>query len=280
MKRSLLLTTALLVLSAVLLSGCGGGKEDPLLRLSAEEALTLGKEFLAQKKYYRASQYLTHAFEVEPNSRSGREALLMAADALYLDGGYDNFIRCEAKYRDFLNRFPTSDQSDYAQFRVAECLARRVEKPDRDQKVTLKARDAFQELLRLYPTSPYVPRTRQRIIEVTDLLAAHELAVAHFYMRFGDGRLCSGAINRIEHLRQEYPSFSAMDAALFHLAVSYEKCKRTEQAEQAFADLEATFPNSRFTKAAQDGVRKALKLKELKGMGKNVKKSAEDGEES
>ena len=276
MKRSLLTTTAFLMLSALMLSGCGGGKEDPLLRLSAEEALTQGKDYLAQKKYYKASQYLTHAFEVEPNSRSGREALLMAADSLYLDGGYDNFIRCEAKYRDFLNRFPTSEQSDYAQFRVAECLARRVEKPDRDQKVTLKALESFQELLRLYPTSSYVPKTRQRIIEVTNLLAAHELAVAHFYMRYGGGRLCSGAINRLEYLRNEYPSFSLMDATLFHLAVSYEKCKRTEQAEQTFADLATEFPDSRYNAAAQKGVRKALKIKELKDMGKSVKKDDEE----
>lgn len=268
MKRSLILAAALLGLSAVMLTGCGGSKEDPLLRLSAEEALKLGKDYLAEKKYYRASQHLTHAFEVEPNSRSGREALLLAADALYLDGGYDNFIRCEAKYRDFLNRFPTSDQSDYAQFRVAECLARRVERPDRDQKVTRKALDAFQELLRLYPTSRYIPKTRQRIVEVTNLLAAHELSVAQFYMRFGDGRLCQGSIERLEQVTTEFPQFVLMDATLYYLGISYDKCKRTEQSEQAFRDLEEKFPNSRFAIAARKGVRKPIKVKELGRMGK------------
>lgn len=276
MKRSLTFAMAILVISALVLSGCGGGiKDDPLLRLSAEEALKLGKGFLAEEKYYRASQHLTHAFEVEPNSRSGREALLLAADALYLDGGFDNFIRCEAKYRDFLNRFPTSDQSDYAQFRVAECLARRVERPDRDQKVTRKALDAFQELLRLYPTSSYIPKTRQRIVEVTNLLAAHELSVAQFYMRFGDGRLCQGAIDRLEHVQREFPDFVLMDATLYYLGLSYEKCKRTEQSEQAFRDLEAKYPESRFTAASRKSVRKAIKIKELNRIGKPGKNDGE-----
>ena len=61
---------------------------------------------LAQAKYNKAGALLTHAFEVEPNSRSGREALLLAADAYFLHGGSDDYIKCEAKYRDFLNRFP------------------------------------------------------------------------------------------------------------------------------------------------------------------------------
>lgn len=278
MKRAVFIFAGLLW-TALLITGCGGKKEDPILRLSAAEALKLGQDYLAEKKYYRASQYLTHAFEVEPNSRSGRTALLLAADALFLNGGTDNYIRCEAKYRDFLNRFPTSDKADYAQYRVAECLARRTERPDRDQTVTRKALGSFQELLRLYPTSPYVPKTRQRIVEVTNLLAAHELSVAHFYMRYGDGRLCGGAINRLEHLMKEYPSFAMMDAALFHLAVSYEKCQRMELAEQTFADLESRYPESEFAAAARKGVRKAMKIGELQRLVKPKKRRKGQEEE-
>ena len=83
----------------------------------------------------RARPYFTHAFEVEPNSAIGREALLLAADTYYLSGGSANFVQAEAKYRDFLNRFPTSDQAAYVQFQIANSLAKRMEKPDRDQNV-------------------------------------------------------------------------------------------------------------------------------------------------
>lgn len=228
-------------------AGCSGKRrEDPILLLSAAEALEMGKALLAQEKYYKAERHLSHAFEVEPNSRSGREALLLAADALYLRGGSDNFIRCEAKYRDFLNRFPTSERADYAQFQLANCLSRRVEKPDRDQKVTRKALDAYEELLRLYPTSSYLPEARQKIDQVIDLLAAHELAIGSFYLRYGKGALCIAAINRLEFLEEEYPTFSQMDAALFHLGKAYQRCKREDDARAAFDELRERYPESEY----------------------------------
>ena len=137
MKKLLLLAAMVgMLLGAGLVAGCkGGGAEDPILRLSAEESLAQGKELLTKEKWDRARPYFTHAFEVEPNSAIGREALLLAADTYYLSGGSTNFVQAEAKYRDFLNRFPTSDQAAYVQFQIANSLAKRMEKPDRDQNV-------------------------------------------------------------------------------------------------------------------------------------------------
>lgn len=236
----------LLVPLLLLTSGCRGRRDDPVLRLSAGEALEIGKQLLEQEKYYKARQHLTHAFEVEPNSRSGREALLLAADAFFLHGGPDNYIKCEAKYRDFLNRFPTSDRADYAQFRVASCLAKRVERPDRDQKVTREALGAFEELLRLYPTSPFISEARQEMNVITDRLAAHELTVGAFYSSYyGDG-ICQATIQRLEPIQEDYPTFSQMDEVHYHLGVAYRKCRRQEDADREFEALRRDHPSSPF----------------------------------
>ncbi len=237
-------TVAILVLVLLSVTACGKKREDPILRLSAQEALEIGKQLLEEEKYFKAERHLTHAFEVEPNSRSGREALLLAADALYLRGGLDNFIRCEAKYLDFINRFPTSDRADYAQFQVGNCLARRVEKPDRDQKVTREALQSYEELLRLYPTSPHSAEARQKILEVNNLLAAHELSIASFYLRFGRGALCLAAINRLEYLKDDFPKFTQMDSALFRLGEAYDRCRRYEESDAAWEELRNKFPDS------------------------------------
>jgi outer membrane protein assembly factor BamD len=249
----------LFLLALFLFAACSGKRQDPILRLSAAEALELGKSYMAQEKFYKAEQHLTHAFEVEPNSRSGREALLMAADALYLDGGLDNFIRCEAKYRDFINRFPTSDQTDYAQFQIGNCLSRRVEKPDRDQKITLKALASYQELLRLYPTSSYVAEARQKIQDVTDLVAEHELVVGAFYLSYGSGVLCNATINRLEFLQKEYPAFSKMDAALFYLGLGFVRCNRPEDADKTFLELRQKYPDSELIQDIEKARKKSLK---------------------
>ena len=246
--KVLYMSLAKLLLVLVAFGGLTGcvEREDPLLLLSADEALTQGKSFLDQEKYFKARRHLIHAFEVEPNSRTGREALLLAADALYLQGGTDNFIKCEAKYRDFLNRFPTSDKADYAQYKIAACLAARSERPDRDQKMTHAAIDALEELLRLYPTSDYVTEARQQMRELTDQLAGHELVVGKFYNRYGGVGICPAAIARFEYLQENYPQFAGMDEVLVELALAYERCLRPGDAAEAIEDLRRRFPESEY----------------------------------
>ena len=97
-------------------------------------------------------------------------------------------MQAEAKYRDFLNRFPTSEQAAYVQFQIANSLAKRMEKPDRDQNVTRKALEAYQELIRLYPTSEYAAQAQEQMNVVLDNLAEHEFVIGRFYMRYGAPR--------------------------------------------------------------------------------------------
>lgn len=217
LRLSVLLLAAAAVLG--LAAGCKSGLgEDPILRLSATEALTEGKALMSDEKYARARRYLSHAFEVEPNSLSGREALLLLADSYYLDGGTVNLVQAEAKYRDYLNRFPTSDQAAYAQFQIAQSLAGRMEKPDRDQHATEEALAAFREVIRLYPTSEYVAEARARISDVRDRLAEHEFVVGHFYLRRG---LWPAAIDRFDGLLQNFPDYGERDKALLYLGKAY-----------------------------------------------------------
>lgn len=218
--------TALLLAALALgplAAGCKSGLAgDPILRLSAAEALAEGKTLMAAEKYARARRYLSHAFEVEPNSLSGREALLLLADSYYLDGGAVNYVQAEAKYRDFLNRFPTSEQAAYAQFQAANSLAGRMEKPDRDQSATEDALAAYQELIRLYPTSEYVAAAREKIGEVRERLAEHEYVIGHFYFRRG---LQVAAIERFEYLLETFPDYDQRDKVLYHLARAYERSR-------------------------------------------------------
>lgn len=250
------------------LAACSGVKnDDPILRLSAAEALEQGKAEMEAKKYYRARRLLTHAFEVEPNSRTGREALLLAADAYYLNGGPDNYVKCEAKYRDFLNRFPTSDKADYAQFQVANCLFQRMEKPDRDQKVSHLAIEAYQELVRLYPTSEYSSEARQQIDAARDNLAEAELIIGRFYFRYG---LCTAAAERLAPVLDEYPRFASMDEVLFWLAISHLRCDKADEAETVIQQLQQEYPDSSWIAELEN-----RRSKVMKRLAKDKKKNEE-----
>ena len=238
----------LLAVTGLILTGAGchsRAPEDPILRLSAAESVTKGKELLAQKKYERARPYFTHAFEVEPNSSTGRDALLLAADTYYQQGGTANFIQAEAKYRDFLNRFPTSEQSAYVQFQIANSLAKRMEKPDRDQNVTRKAMEAYQDLIRLYPTSEYAAQSQEQMKVVLANLAEHEFVIGNFYMRFG---LPFAAAERFDYLLNTYPSYGERDKAYYNLGLAYQASAKPDEARKAFDSLRQQFPQSPYVK--------------------------------
>jgi outer membrane protein assembly factor BamD len=248
MKRLLLL----LAIAGLLLAGAGcksSAPKDPILRLSAEESLAQGKALLAKEKYEKARPFFTHAFEVEPNSTTGREALLLAADTYYLQGGNANYIQAEAKYRDFLNRFPTSEQSAYVQFQIANSLAKRMEKPDRDQNVTRKAMEAYQDLIRLYPTSEYAPQAQTQMQAVLSNLAEHEFVVGRFYYRFGAP---TAAIARFENMLGTYPQYKERDKVMYNLGLAYVAGHLSDNAVKTFDLLRQEFPQSPYIQQIPD----------------------------
>ncbi|MGH7336907.1 MAG: outer membrane protein assembly factor BamD [Myxococcota bacterium] len=249
MKRASFALLGVLALAGA--AGCRSSiHDDPILKLSAAESLAEGKRLIAAEKYSRARPYLTHAFEIEPNSASGREALLLVADALFLEGGETNWIQAEGKYRDFQNRFPTSDRSAYVQFQIASALARRVERSDRDQSATLKAVTAYEDLLRLYPTSQHVDEARTALELVRSSLAEHEFVVGRFYLRYGIPGACA---RRLEGLLDRFPTYAERDKALFHLALAYRKLQRADDAQATFARLRDEFPGSRWIEKIPKG---------------------------
>jgi outer membrane protein assembly factor BamD len=240
MKRINLLLTVLFLTLAV--TACRSGvSEDPILKLSAEESLVKGKELLAKEKHAKARPYFTHAFEVEPNSAIGREGLLLAADTYYLEGGSTNYVQAEAKYRDFLNRFPTSTQASYVQFQIANSLAKRMERPDRDQAVTRKALEAYEELVRLYPTSEYAAQAQEQAKLVKANLAEHEFIVGRFYQRFG---LPGPAADRFDFLVTNYPDYPQKEKVLYNLILLYQQMKRTDDAKKRLDQLRSEYPKS------------------------------------
>jgi len=230
---------------ALALGACRSGIEnDPILRLSAEESLVKGKELFAREKYSAARPYFTHAFEVEPNSTAGREALLLVADSLFRQGGDSNLIQAEAKYRDYQNRFPTSDRGAYVQLQIAKSLADRIERADRDQSATVKAVEAYQDLLRLYPTSDEAETAHEDIVIVRDRLAEHEFLVGSFYLRYG---LPAAAISRFEGLLEKYPDYGQTDKSLFYLAQAYGRVDRADDEQATYSKLRSEFPESPWT---------------------------------
>jgi outer membrane protein assembly factor BamD len=243
-----LVGAALLGGALLLLGACGIGarREDPILQLSSEEALEEGRKLMAQGKWGPARKYFIHAFEVEPNSASGREGLLLAADAFFKAGGQDNLIKAEARYRDFVNRFPTSEHAAYAQFQIGLTLSRRIAKPDRDQSTSQQALEALEDVERFYPTSEFAAQATAEAARVRAHIAEHDFVVGRFYERYG---LPNSAIDRYVYLLDNYADYAERDKVLYHLCAAYLKRKAkgdTELARQTCQRLETEYPESQY----------------------------------
>lgn len=269
-------SAVLLVLAALALplAGCKSGRAaNPILHLSAQEALDRGKELLADKKYDRAREYLQHAFEVEPNSLAGREGLLLVADSYYLDGGRTNLIQAEAKYRDYLNRFPTSDRAAYVQFQIGNSLAQRMNPPDRDLSVSKQALEAYEDLLRLYPTSEYAAQAREKMQVVRENLADHEYLVGAFYLTY---RLPRAAAKRFSYLLETYPEYGERDKVLYKLGIAQLRGHENADAKKTFDKLAREFPDSQYTHEIPDVPEQPEKKPAAAKEGKDEAKSDQE----
>lgn len=118
-----------------------------------------------------------------------------------------------------------------------------MEKPDRDQTVTRKAVDSYQELIRLYPTSEYAAQAQEQMNVVLDNLAEHEFFIGQFYMRYGAPR---AAVERFDFLLGTYPKYKARDRVIYNLGVAYQSSHQPEEARKAFDRLRSEFPQSPF----------------------------------
>jgi len=242
-------------LAVVVIAACHRGPRqirpvvDPeLLTLSKEQVFARGEDFYSRHKWQRARTYYTYLYENHPNDVLGRRSLLRIADTYYEQGNQVNLVEAQYKYRDFINRYPTSDQADYAMLRIAMCSFRQMEKPDRDQTKTKEALEKFIDVLRTHAKSPLRAEAEARRQEVLDRLGKHEHLVARYYMKRGS---YFSAVQRLNYLVDTYPNYSDRDAVFFDLGTSLNALGRKGEARLYFERVVSEFPQSEYADRAR-----------------------------
>ena len=166
--------------------------------------------------------------------------MLLVADSLYREGGTDNLIQAEAKYRDFLNRFPTSDRSPYVQFQIGNSLENAGRQTGSRPAGDRGAVKAYEDLLRIYPDSEYATAAAKQRDQLLGRLGQHEFEVGHFYLRYG---LPKAAALRMQYLLDHYPTYPEKDRSTSTWALAERRLGNREEARQWFDKLRAEFPS-------------------------------------
>jgi outer membrane protein assembly factor BamD len=182
-------------------------------------------------------------------------AKLAIADSFYLEGTTSALIQAAQAYQDWLTFFPTDPLADDAMLKVAESEMRQMGLSDRDITHARKAELRLKVLLQQYPQSKLRPEVEQRLTEVQENLAMHNLQIGNFYMdaryKPGKGGL-KGAQSRYKEIVEKYPNFSFMDSVLYRLATTYQLEEEPDEAAKYYQQLLRNHPNSEFAEKARE----------------------------
>lgn len=244
-----------IAIGLVLIAACHHGPRqfrvtvDPeLLRLSPDQVWARAEDFYAHHKWQRARTYYTYLYENHPNEVLGRRSLLRVADTYYEQGDAVNLVEAQYKYRDFVNRYPTSEQADYAMLRMAMCSYKQMERPDRDQGKTKEALEKFTDMLRTYPNSALKDEATARRQDVLDRLAKHEHLVARFYIK---RHSWNAAVQRLNFLIDTYPNYGDRAGVFYDLGTALHSLGRKGEAKLYFERVVTEFPQSDYADRAK-----------------------------
>lgn len=237
----------LLVLSLTLsLFGCGSKTKvkreefDPVVYLKKAEELISKKEFEEARKLLLEIKNRETAKEYAPLAQ------LKIADSYLKE---DEPELAVVEFRRFIELYPQSSYAPYAQYSIAMAYFRQIESPERGAGTAQRALEEFLKLEKMYPRHPYGDVLPLRIQKCRDIIAEGELLIGKFYYKKGSYK---AAVGRFEGIVQNFQDFKSLDETLYLLAESYLKLKDLEKASQYLRMLKDRFPQSPFTKRAEN----------------------------
>jgi outer membrane protein assembly factor BamD len=239
-----------------------GGDDDKYEELTGEVAAGRDRVlFVEAAKQVRKGSHetgrllFTTIINTYPDSPFLPLAKLAIADSFYLEGTTGNLIQAAQAYQDWLTFFPTDPLAPYAMLKVAESEMRQMGLSDRDISHARKAEQRLKVLMQQYPQTKLRPDVEQRLREVQENLAMHNMQVGLFYQKAkfdqGKGGL-KGAQSRFREIVEKYPNFSFMDEVLFRLATTYQHEEEPDEAAKYYQQILRNHPNSDFAEKARE----------------------------
>jgi len=178
------------------------------------------KAMLAMKKgkYDVARLDLQTLLNTYPETEYAMRAKLAIGDTWYKEGGSAALTQAEGEYKDFITFFPNTPEAAEAQMKVGDIYFQQMEKPDRDPQNAVHAEQEYRTMLQDFPDSPLVPRAKQRLREVQEVLAQRQYEIGSFYaLRMN----WPASIARLQTVADSYPLFSRSDMTLITLGDAY-----------------------------------------------------------
>ena len=204
------------------------------------------KAMLAMKKgkFDVARLDLQTLLNTYPDSEYDMRAKLAVGDTWFKEGGSAALTQAESEYKDFITFFPNTPEAAEAQMKVGDIYFQQMEKPDRDPQNAVHAEQEYRTMLEQFPDSPLIPRAKQRLREVQEVLAQRQFEIGEFY---ASREQWAASIARLQTVADTYPLFSHSDQALITIGDAYAEeaqvMSRANIPPKAKAELVTYFDN-------------------------------------
>lgn len=229
-RRTTALRIAVLGAAVVVLgTACSSLQEGPDQggSSSAERAYNAAAATLASGDYEMAIQRLEQVESQYPFSIYAQQAQLDLAYANYKNQDAEAAIAAADR---FIRLYPGHEHVDYAYYlrglaryedaMKSSMLFFKLDPSKRDPQGAQEAFRYFDELLRRFPESRYAEDAADRMVQLRNLLARHELFVARYYMNRG---AYIAAANRAKYILEHYQRSPTIPEALSLLAEAYDR---------------------------------------------------------
>jgi outer membrane protein assembly factor BamD len=251
-------------MAALLFAGCsintGNGSPPPATigkRVTyadaARHAYVQGLERFYDDNCLEAEPLMRNVRRQYPYSRFAALADLRVADCNFKDEKFPEAIEA---YNQFVRYRPSHPEVPYARFMAARANFAQVPSEwllsppayERDLHYADESLRLLRRMVLDFPDDPLVPRAQRLAEEATDLLAAHELYVARFYL---DREFPRAAAGRLNTLLRSFPGTGHDPEALFMLGESYQLMRDPRGAKQAWERLITRYPDNEYAARAK-----------------------------
>lgn len=196
---------------------------NPLANLNSKQPdkILFDKAMASFKKgrYDVARLTLQTLLNTYPDSEYRMRAKLAVGDTWFKEGGSAALAQAEAEYKDFITFFPNAPEAAEAQMKVGDIYYEQMEKPDRDFTNAQRAEEEYRIMINQFPDSALIPRAKQKLRDVQEVLAERETQIGLFYESREN---FPAAIARLETVVDTYPLYSKSDQALIGIGDAYE----------------------------------------------------------
>ena len=254
----------ILIAISLIVFGChknkGPKRAEPVELMGVEELYQKGESLVKKHRTQTARKYFEQITLREDAGEYKEKAEVAIADSYFEEKNIEAYAEAISRYQSFLAFHSMHPLAPYCLYKTGLCYFREIDRPDRDVTPARNAQEFFSRLIENYPNSEYVNEAKQKLVEVSNILAAHEIYVGDFYLK---GSHPKAALARYMLVEKEYPDYWNIPLVYYRNAEVYIMDNDFERATTYLTKVIDSEPDSHRAKEASN-LLKSIEKKEVK----------------